>query len=151
MLKKFWQSLALLVPALIPSWRFFSGVGPSPRIELARYAVPDEPAPNWTEFQPRPRHVTLRDMARRLIYNPGWNEQLFLVSCAERLMERPTVHSVEEIRARMAATLRGHQDDLRSLPFWQFRVVFICRRGNQFEREIGFVSDVYELVGGRGH
>lgn len=36
-----------------------------------------------------------------MLWNPVRNESLFLVSCAERLIEHPTVHSEEEILKRI--------------------------------------------------
>ena len=90
--------IKLLLPALIPSWRFFDSVGPSPRLE---YAFPQRPD-DWREFRPRPAVLTLPGMMRRLFWNPERNESLYLTSCAERLLETPTAHSVGEIEARLA-------------------------------------------------
>jgi len=36
-------------------------------------------------------------MSGRMFWNPSWNESLFLVSCAERLLQNPTPHSEDEI------------------------------------------------------
>jgi|GEM_PF-228370 len=86
---------SLFLPALIPSWRFFDGIAPSPRIEVAQIDDPAQEVERWVEFNPRPQRVTFGQMLMRLVWNPHWNEQLFLVSCSERLRDNPTQqHSV---------------------------------------------------------
>ncbi len=66
-------------------------------------------------------------MLRRLIWNPRWNESLFLVSCAERLADQPTAHSENEIFARIAADL-ARAPDAAALPAWlSFRLLFLSR------------------------
>ena len=47
------HGLKLLLPALIPSWRFFDTIAPSPRIEYALLHDPHAAAA-WREFRPRP-------------------------------------------------------------------------------------------------
>ena len=116
------RTCALLLPALVPSWRFFKTIAPSPRIEyrlIGNFGVS-----GWRESHPRPRHVPPAQIVRRLFWNPSWNEQLFLVSCAERLDEEPTQHSIDEINKRVAATL-----PIRAGAFLQFRIVFVSRLG----------------------
>ncbi len=110
----------LYLPALFPSWRFFMEVGPSPRVE---YRVDGGP---WRAATGRPLRVGPGAMLRRLFWNPDWNETLFLVSCAERLVEEPTPHSVEEIRARIARRIGG-------AGVLEFRLVFHVRDGASVE------------------
>eukprot|EP01041_Mallomonas_annulata_P029338 gene29338-51316_t len=100
------KALRLLLPALIPSWNFFDVIAPSPRIEYALGALPAAPLDAWREFRPRPAHLPLWRMLARLLWNRHWNETLFLVSCAERLVDQPTAHSEDEIFRRIAADLR---------------------------------------------
>lgn len=126
------RPLALLLPALIPSWNFFDVIAPSPRIEFARLAGPEDAARDWHEFRPRPQHVSPAAMLRRLFWNPRWNESLFVVSCAERLIDHPTPHSEDEIFRRIAA-------DLGAGPDWlTFRLVFLSRDGEAITREALF-------------
>ncbi len=115
-------TLRLLLPALLPSWRFFSGVGPSPRIEIR------EPGGAWHEFAPRLTHVPLLRMLRRLVWNPRWNDRLYLVSLSERLAEDPTPHARREFEARIARDLPPGR--------WQFRLIFVFREGERLEREV---------------
>lgn len=135
------RPLALLLPALIPSWNFFDVIAPSPRIEIARLAAPDaEPA--WHEFRPRPQRVSPLEMVRRLVWNPRWNETLFLVSCAERLVDHPTPHSEDEIFRRIAADLIGEPGG----PWLAFRLVFVSRQGEAIEREVLFEGEPRRLA-----
>lgn len=123
------RPLALLLPALIPSWRFFDVIAPSPRIEFATLASPDSAAV-WQAFRPRPARVALSTMLVRLFWNPRWNESLFLVSCAERLVDQPTQHSQDEIFQRIASDLRDRlEGGPEAAPWLTFRLVFLQRQG----------------------
>lgn len=118
----------LLLPVLIPSWRFFQAIEPSPRIEWLRADG------EWVPFRARPARVGLGRMARRLFWNPRWNETLYMVSLSERMAEEPTEHSLREIGARLRADLgvRG------PVPF---RLVFVHRKGEDIRRDVTFVSN----------
>ena len=69
--------IALLLPALIPSWRFFQTIEPSPRIEYRT----DGGA--WRLANPVPRRVGPWRMLTRLFWNPARNDALYMTSCAE--------------------------------------------------------------------
>ncbi|WP_264213756.1 hypothetical protein [Leisingera thetidis] len=122
--------LNLLLPALMPSWRFFKSVDPSPRVEWAMTASAGSAAVQWQEFRPRPQRLTPLDMAQRMLWNPRWNESLFLVSCAERLTLNPADHSLQEILRRIAAELERALPPGARLPYLRFRLVFIDRDEN---------------------
>ncbi|WGW04445.1 hypothetical protein [Tropicibacter oceani] len=123
------RTLSLLLPALIPSWRFFKTVAPSPRVE---YRLDGG---DWTECRHRPDSVSLGRMLRRMLWNPRWNEQLFLVSLSERLVAEPTQHSLDELNKRIAR-LSGAQPGARL----QFRLVFVCREGAQIVKFVEYES-----------
>jgi hypothetical protein len=133
--------LPLLLPALIPSWNFFDAIAPSPRIEYALLASPDEPPAAWREARPKPRHVSLPAMLGRLVWNPRWNESLFLVSCAERLADAPTAHSEDEIFARIAAELPPDAG-----PWLTFRLVFVHREGDEIVREATYLAEPRQIA-----
>jgi hypothetical protein len=133
--------LRLLLPAIVPSWRFFDAVTASPRVD---YVVlepfepgPDEGDPTWREFRPRPEVVTPATMLRRLLWNPQWNESLFLVSLAERLIHAATaqtaLHSQRELLLRVARDLhrRGWP---RRMPFCRSACVWWGVRGADGQR-----------------
>ena len=129
------MNLKLLFPALIPSWRFFDEIAPSPRIEFALLQTSEDKSEQWQEFRPRPASLSPAEILRRLFYNPRGNENLFLVSCAERLMQNPTDHSVQEISKRIAREI--------SAPYFQFRLVFVEREGQALEKHITYLSPVF--------
>jgi hypothetical protein len=131
--------LKLLLPALIPSWRFFDVIGPSPRIEYALLVTP-EALPQWEVFRPRPASLSVIQMLKQLTWNPRWNEDLFLVSCAERLIYDQTDHSYREIMQR----IRGELCPLAALPFFQFRITVIQKIDGQLQKEVAFISPVID-------
>ncbi len=128
------HTIGLLLPTLIPSWRFFQTVDASPRIEyrLCQGAVCDE----WTESYKRPQSLTVLQYIQRLFWNANWNDQLFMASCAERLVDHPTQHSIDELCHRI---LRRHGPHPLS-GHLQFRLVFLSRRHDQLVKEIEFES-----------
>lgn len=134
------KPLTLLLPALIPSWNFFDVIAPSPRIEYALTGSSAVPKAGWTEFRPRPRTVSARTLLARLIWNPRWNETLFLVSCAERLINAPTDHSQDEIFTRLAADLRSGPGGAAAGDWLSFRLVFVSRENQTIQREVLFQS-----------
>ncbi|UWQ51310.1 hypothetical protein [Leisingera caerulea] len=117
----------LLLPALMPSWRFFKSVDPSPRVEFRMLAGTSGPPTDWQEFRPRPQRLSPLAVAGRMLWNARWNESLFLVSCAERLTLAPTEHSRQEILRRIAADLQRALPPGALLPCLQFRLVFLDR------------------------
>lgn len=142
------QTFKLLLPALIPSWRFFDEIAPSPRIEFTLLETTDTIPRNWQEFRPRPPRVSVSDMLKRLFWNPRWNESLFLVSCAERLMQHPTRHSEREIIQRIKAELQCHAI---AAPYFQFRLIFVSRQGTELQTHVTFASPIYPCSGEADH
>ena len=134
--------LKLLLPALIPSWNFFDVIVPSPRIQFSILNKDGDTAVKWQEFRPRPVYLSVWQMLARILWNPVWNESLFLMSCAERLMEYPTQHSEDEILKRIKADLISDNDNsvLKDTAQVQFRLVFIRREGDGLKEEVKFQS-----------
>ncbi len=139
------KTLKLLLPALIPSWNFFDIIAPSPRIEFTLLDTHMEIPTQWQEFRPRPTHIPFTTMLKRLFWNPWWNESLFLVSRAERLMANPTEHSRQEIANRIQADLTQTSFDLANKSYYQFRLVFVSRHGTKLEKEVTYLSPIYSL------
>lgn len=131
--------LRLLLPALIPSWRFFARIGPSPRVEYALLAAAGDPAPVWQEFRPRPPRLAASARLGRLFWNPLGNETLFVLGCAERICDGERGFPEREIRARIARSLRGSEAAERA-SWLAFRIVESTRRGERVAREVVFVS-----------
>ena len=142
-----WRIFQLLLPALVPSWRFFDVIAPSPRIQFTLLKAKDEPASGWREFRPRPERVPLRQMLGRMVWNPQWNEWLFMISCAERLMQHPAEHSETEILKRIAADLHADHGGALAGRYLQFRLQLIQRQGTRLHHELVFESRIMPLSG----
>lgn len=131
--------LKLLLPALIPSWNFFDVIVPSPRIQFCILNNGNDSQSEWQEFRPRPAQVSFPQMLLRLFWNPTWNESLFLVSCAERLIEYPTQHSEDEIFKRIKAELRSSMSTNPAAQV-KFRLLFIHREGEDLKEQVNYQS-----------
>jgi hypothetical protein len=136
-------TLALLLPALIPSWRFFPRVAGSPRIEVASLGSADEPQ-SWQEFRPRPVHVPLFAMLGQLIWNQRWNETLFIVSSTERFLHSGSDGRLHEILTRIRSDL--HRAGVGSgARYFQMRIVLFSRENDQVVREEVYRSAVQSI------
>ncbi|WP_233356730.1 hypothetical protein [Hirschia baltica] len=139
------NTLKLVLPVIIPSWRFFDAIAPSPRIEYALLTDGEEAPIAWVELRPRPKTISFLTMLRRILWNPVWNETLFLVSCSERLLANPTQHSEDEIFDRVFADI-ALTDCLESTKcFVQFRLMSVHRELSDLVREETFRSAIRPL------
>lgn len=149
-MKKALMSAKLLLPVLFPSWRFFDVIGPSPRVEFSLLPNADDDAgadhrPDWQEFRPRPECLSFGSMLRRMLWNPRWNESLYLVTCAERMIQNPSEHSGREIRDRIRTELHRIGSAAEEGPFFRFRLVFMSRLGTEIRRDVIFESPIYPI------
>lgn len=138
--------LTLWLPALIPSWRFFDRIGPAPSIEYSLAAGDDD----WRDVRPRPARVSPVAMVGRLLWNRRWNERLYLISCAERLLDDPTIERVDELCSRVAEIVRaehGAPGDAAAVSI-RIRIVEATRQDGRIVRRVVFVSDARPLAGG---
>ncbi len=139
------KTLKLLLPALIPAWNFFDIIAPSPRVYYAISPTPEEARDNWQEFRPRTETLPLWRILARLWWNPRWNESLFVMSCAERLMENPTRHSEDEILHRIARDLAQQRTDNTQVGWLQFRLITIERQGETLQQTLVYESRPFDL------
>lgn len=145
--------LRLLLPAIIPSWRFFDAVTASPRLDYAVLATADDEDGQWQQFRPRMAVLSAGAMLRRMVWNPEWNENLFLVSLAERLMSAASsaetvAHSQRELLLRVARHLDRHK--VSDPDAWlQIRLRYVSREGagEQVSSEIVFLSSPHPMAG----
>lgn len=136
------QSFVLLLPALMPSWRFFESIAPSPRIEYCLTNQDDSKNEAWVRFDPRPEHVGFLQGLRRLAYNPAWADYLYASSCAERLIINPTMHSEHMIIRRLKSAVSVETIEQNYL---QFRLVFISHEDNEIKETILYYSQKHAL------
>jgi hypothetical protein len=137
------KTLSLILPVLLPSWRFFQTIEPSPRVQ---WALLSKGGGDWQELRPRPMSVTALQMLVRLFWNAPRNDALFVVSCAERITENPTAHSINEITRRILEDLK-HGAEGKTASAAQFRLVFISRDDTGICQDILFQSDPFPTAG----
>ncbi|MCH2165892.1 MAG: hypothetical protein MK098_14795 [Marinovum sp.] len=119
----------LILPALIPSWRFFKDVAPSPRIK-ARIDGSE-----WREVQRRDERITVQLSSKHLFFNPNWNADLFLVSLSERLIATPN----QERKARFDNALRAHLG-LDKATHLEWRLSLVDYHSGRIVQEVVFES-----------
>lgn len=131
--------LRLVLPVLVPSWRFFDVIGPAPRIDIAWLATPASD-PAWRPLHPRPARLEFGAALRRLFWNPDGNAARALVSAAERLLESPTDRRLDAFMHRVSeasdATPTTRGDD----GWLQVRIVETRRRAGELGEDVRFLS-----------
>ena len=133
--------LRLLLPALIPSWRFFDRVGPSLRLDFAWVANEEGVAADWIAFHPEVASVPLHRVIPRLWWDPRGNESRYLMSCCERLLETGSAHAEREIRTAIAGSGSASSGGLPPGRDWLvFRVRRLERDGEELVESIAFQS-----------
>jgi hypothetical protein len=139
--------ISWLLPALLPSWRFFDYIGPSPRIEICLLPHADSTPAQWQAFNPRPAHVSSATMLRRLFWNPVWNESLYLLSCSEKIIERQSQRAEQEIALRIAANLQANAAaNGTEYLFFVFRLIVIERGATTLTQHEVFRSPATPLT-----
>lgn len=145
--------LRWLLPIIFPSWRFFSSIGPSPRIDVGFVADEGACPDNWISFRPIPPQITFTQQIIRLFHNPQWNELLYINSCAERLFEGGDSFYLTEIANRLLASIaQGEISPPANARFMLFRIRVIYSEDTdasnmgQVKDEVFLQSQAYALV-----
>ncbi len=140
--------LQWLLPALLPSWRFFDRVGAAPRLEWARAAKGEPPV--WRVFRPQPERRSVDAVALSLVWAPRRDETLFLLSCAERLIESPDPPRERVLLARLRElalagefVARTHEDRLH------VRIMLTERDGEAIAEREAWRATPIELAAAR--
>jgi hypothetical protein len=138
--------LHYLLPALLPSWRFFDYIGPSPRIEICLLQHAGDAPSQWQPFRPPPPLLTLALQLRSLLWNPRGNEALYLLSSSEKLLQRQSMPAQMEIVRRIdAAVACGEIVASSQQRFFVFRLLEIDRDGDALQTQVSFESPVFFL------
>jgi hypothetical protein len=140
------KTLSLVLPVLLPSWRFFQTIEPSPRVQWTALSKGGVALGDWQEFRPRPVAIPVVQMLCRLFWNARRNDALFVVSCAERIAENPTPHSINEITRRILDDLEPGTTDSH-VSAAQFRLVFMSRDETGISQDILFLSNPFPVAG----
>lgn len=130
-----------LLPAVIPSWRFFDRIGPAPRLEYALLQSADDQRMEWFEVSPRPARIPPWIALARLFWNPHGNEALFLVSCAERLIDQPTPARADDLWHRVADIIEHRIGQGTAAPFLRVRIVQVMRDKEAIVTHIAWTSE----------
>jgi len=83
-----------------------------------------------------------------MLWNPRWNESLFMVSCSERLMDHATKHSEDEILNRIIDELKRNGPSIRlhNITHLQFRLVFVKREASHLQETVTFHSRIQSIT-----
>jgi hypothetical protein len=139
---------SLLLPVLFPSWRFFSSIGPSPRILLTFLSDETEIPKTWESFNSRPMRIGVLQSLRNLFCNPKWNEMLYMNTCAEHLVDEYSVMREKEIATRVLASVRrGDIASAVDAQYLVFKIDLVTREHQEIVQEAAFISRPYRLNG----
>ena len=136
--------LSLLLPALIPSWRFFKSVEPSPRVEVCLQSS-GQATEIWQEFRPRPETLSIVQILRRLFWNPQWNEALYLVTLSERLIREEDPRHAAEIARRVALDVQKSHTNRPIPACFKYRISFVSRFDETISKDVLFTSGIYAV------
>lgn len=133
--------LKLLLPVIFPSWRFFSSIGPSPRIHYAFLRNESDEIKTWQEFRPRPVRLSVVSGLYRLLHNPQWNEMLYINTCAEHLFEGYCEMREQEIMRRILAAIKcGEIKGEEAKPYVTYRISAVIREGQVISQPTTFIA-----------
>lgn len=133
--------LNLILPVIFPSWRFFSGIGPSPRIQYAFLESESSEVEEWLEFRPSIKQVGFKRGLLRLFHNPEWNETLYLNTCAERLFEGYSCMREQEIMKRLLTAVHCGEIEVKpKCPFFTYRLVALMREEHGIVQPVTFIA-----------
>ncbi len=138
--------IKLLLPIFFPSWRFFSSIGPSPRIEVGFVADKNSEPQEWLPFRPLPKKVNFTLSLQQLFHNPLWNECLYINTCAEHLFEGYSEFREREIGQRLVAAALNEKITVDGeFHYLVFRVRALESEAGQVREDVVFISKLFEL------
>lgn len=139
--------LKLLLPVLFPSWRFFSSIGPSPRIEVGFSIEKNTEPQEWLPFHPLIEKINFNLCLRQLFHNPSRNEYLYINTCAEHLFEAYSEFREQEIGVRLVAAVSNNAIVLDGkFQYLVFRIRALALEAGQVSDDIVFVSKPFALI-----
>lgn len=136
----------LLLPIIFPSWRFFSSIDPSPRIEVGFVADKKSQPQDWLPFRLLPKKINVALGLRQLFHNPLWNERLYINTCAEHLFEEYSAFREREIGLRLvAAVLNGEISVNGEFQYLVFRIRALESDAGKVSDDVVFISGAFSL------
>lgn len=137
--------LKLLLPILFPSWRFFSSIGPSPRIDIGWLGEKNAQPLEWLPFRSLQERLTLAAGVQRLFFNPVWNERLYLNTCAEHLLECDSAFHAQQIAERLLHAVNTGELKAGAARYLVFRVRALTDEAGQVRDDVVFMSEPIPL------
>lgn len=139
--------IKLLLPIFFPSWRFFSSIGPSPRIEVGFAADKNSAIQKWVPFRPLPKGINFRLGVQQLFHNPLWNERLYINTCAEHLFEDYSEFREREIGLRLVFAVLNKEIVVDGeFQYLAFRIRALEFEAGQVCDDVVFVSKPFALL-----
>ncbi len=136
-----------LLPILFPSWRFFSSIGPSPRIEVGFIADKNSEPLEWLPFRPLPKKINFTLGIQQLFHSPLWNERLYINTCAEHLFEDYSEFREREIGRRLVAAVLNKEIVVGGeFRYLVFRIRALEFEAGQVRDDVVFVSKPFSLL-----
>jgi len=143
--------IKILLPILFPSWRFFSSIGPSPRIEVGFAADKNSEPQEWLPFRPLPKRVNFTLGLQQLFHNPLWNEFLYINTCAEYLFESYSAFREREIGQRLVAAVINKEIIVDAeFQYLMFRIRALEFETGRVRDDLVFVSRPFALLDADG-
>jgi len=139
--------LKLYLPVLIPSWNFFDEISASPRIQFVLFNQNHQVIQDWQELNPRPDKLSFKQLLYKLWWNPSWNESLFVISCAERILQEDTLCSIEQSENIIFSRIKKYllvNNNISKDYLIQFRIVILHREtNNKIKTDNAYYSKIH--------
>ena len=136
-----------VLPILFPSWRFFSSIGPSPRIEVGFVADKNSEPQEWLPFRPLTKKITFTLGLQQLFHNPLWNERLYINTCAENLFEGYSEFREREIGRRLVVAALNEEIVVSGeCQYLVFRIRALEFDAGQVRDDVVFFSKPFSLL-----
>jgi hypothetical protein len=86
-------------------------------------------------------------MLARLLWNPHWNETLFVTRIAERLLEGDSALPPRELRHRLRLAHQRGELETSSGPRLRYRIRTVSRDAERIIDEVAYVSPPFDPAG----
>ena len=80
-----------------------------------------------------------------MIWNPTWNESLYIVACAERIIDAYNPHSENEILTRIERNLKLEVNEITATHL-QFQLILVQRKENKLQETVVFTSRIQKRL-----
>lgn len=137
----------LILPILFPSWRFFSSIGPSPRVEVGFVTDANASPTDWLSIFPQPEKLSFASSLVRLLHNPQWNERLYINTCAEHLFESHSEFHEQQIAQRLLSAVKsGEIIAPEAAQYLIFRIRTLVSEHEKLTENFVFISRSFSLL-----